>query len=245
MIELYDMIFKRKSVRLYDNRLHVSDEELNLINKKLNELVPLFPDIKLSYKIVNIEETNCNRGEYALLIYSEEKENYLMNVGDTLEQMDLFLASINIGALWYGWGKVKEEMLDNKKFVIMIAFGKCNENSFRKDYTKAKRKEIKDIWEGEILDIVNVIRYSPSACNSQPWYIKYNSNQLKLYRNTNVSALLNLTNGLKNKYNYIDMGIFMCILEITLLKNKYKFERKIIKEDKSKILIDVAVYSLK
>ena len=45
--------------------------------------------------------------EKVILLYSEEKENYLMNIGYLGEQLDLYLASLNIGSLWFGLNKIK------------------------------------------------------------------------------------------------------------------------------------------
>lgn len=75
------MIFKRKSFRLFDNSLSLSAEELKSVKKYLDRLVRLTDNISMEYRIVKREETTCKRGEYCLLIYSECKENYLLNVG--------------------------------------------------------------------------------------------------------------------------------------------------------------------
>ena len=93
MDELYKMIFKRKSVWKYSDDLKISDTELEDINKKIKELVPLVDSIKVKCVIAPREETTSKRGEYCLLIYSEEKDNYLLNVGYMFEQLDLYLAS--------------------------------------------------------------------------------------------------------------------------------------------------------
>ena len=69
-------------------------------------MVPLYSDIKTSVKIVPECETTCKRGaQYCILFYSEKKGEYLRNIGYLGEQMDLYLASKNIGALWFGIGK--------------------------------------------------------------------------------------------------------------------------------------------
>ncbi|WP_278286610.1 MULTISPECIES: hypothetical protein [unclassified Clostridium] len=41
MNELYDMIFKRKSFRQFDDTLTLSEEELQYINEKIESLNPL------------------------------------------------------------------------------------------------------------------------------------------------------------------------------------------------------------
>lgn len=81
-------------------------------------------NIVVKYRIVPREETTCKRGEYCLLIYSEEKENFLLNIGYMVEQLDLYLANKDIGVCWYGMGKTQESDYGNLKFVIMLALGK-------------------------------------------------------------------------------------------------------------------------
>ena len=170
--EMYDMIFKRKSFRRFNAALHLSNDELQCIHEKLKRLKPLVDDIEVKCKLVPIEQTTSKRGEYCLLIYSEEKEHYLQNAGYLFEQLDLYLASKNIGMCWYGMGKTEVASLDGLKFVIMLALGKGIEGEFRKDYTKAKRKDTKDIWPGDLISkVAEVVKYAPSSCNTQPWRV--------------------------------------------------------------------------
>ena len=183
---LYDMIFKRKSFHLFRNigNEHITDVELKDIEEYFNNLKPLVEDIKVKIKIVK-DSTTCKRGqEYCILFYSEKKDNYLQNVGYLGEQLDLYLVSKNIGTLWFGIGKVEEKQLDGLDFVIMIAIAKVDSpDKFRKDMYKSKRKELNEIWHGEeYLNIANIVRYTPSACNTQPWIVESRSDELKVYR---------------------------------------------------------------
>lgn len=82
-----------------------------------------------------------------------------------MEQMDLYLVSLNIGTLWYGIGKREEN-----DFVIMLLARKQDKNDFRKDMFRAKRKEIVQIADYSD-DYLNILRFAPSTCNLQPWYI--------------------------------------------------------------------------
>ena len=51
-------------------------------------------------------KTSCKRGEeYCILLYSEKKGDYLRNIGYIGEQLDLYLASLNIGACGLGSAK--------------------------------------------------------------------------------------------------------------------------------------------
>lgn len=203
--EQYDMIFKRKSFRKFNDTLKLSNDELIVISEKVKDLVPLVDNIEVKYGIVPREETTCKRGEYCLLIYSEEKEGFLLNIGYMFEQLDLYLASRDIGVCWYGMGKTQESEYENLKFVIMMALGKGSPSEFRRDYTKCKRKETKEIWMGDLglESIAEVVKYAPSACNTQPWRVVCEKNKLKIYRTIGVKSIMP-----KDKvsfYNSIDM----------------------------------------
>jgi nitroreductase len=246
MKELYDMIFKRKSFRRFNDTLTLSEEELMDMIEKINNLNPLVNDIEIKYKIVPRDNTTCKRGEYCLLIYSQEKEHYLLNIGYMFEQWDLYLASKNIGICWYGMGKVKEPEDDNLKYIIMMAIGKAEEKQFRKDYRKSKRKDTNDIWQGDLIEIAEIVKYAPSACNTQPWRVTCENNILKIYRTTKVKSIMP-----KKKvpfYNSIDMGIYLCFLELTLSHNGYSFQRILNNVDidfnSDSSLISIATYIL-
>ena len=174
MANYYKEIFKRKSFHFFNGGEKTTEEDIETINSFIKTISPLYQDIKTEIVIVKENETSCHRGaDYCILFYSEPKGDYLRNIGYLGEQIDLFLASINIGALWFGIGKPKEKRENGLEYVIMIAFKRMAENSFRKDMFKAKRKPIAEIWNGEQLDIANIVRFTPSACNTQPclWII--------------------------------------------------------------------------
>lgn len=242
--EQYEMIFKRKSFRKFNNELKLSNDELCDVNEKIKTLKPLIDNIDVKYRIVGREKTTCKRGEYCLLIYSEEKEDFLLNIGYMFEQLDLYLASKDIGVCWYGMGKTQESEYKNLRFVIMMALGKGEAKEFRKDYKKCKRKETKEIWtENSGLEtIADVVKYAPSACNTQPWRVVCEGNKLKIYRTTNIKSIMP-----KDKvpfYNSIDMGIFLYFLEVTFMYNNISFERHLSKKAGECDLIFVAEYNL-
>lgn len=242
--EQYKMIFKRKSFRRFNQDLKLSNNELSDINEKIKRLIPLIDNIDVKYRIVQREETTCKRGEYCLLIYSEEKDGFLLNIGYMFEQLDLYLASKDIGICWYGMGKTQESEYKNLKFVIMMALGKSEAKDFRKDYKKCRRKDINEIWTGVagLNDIAEIVKYAPSACNTQPWRVACEKDKLKIYRTTNIKSIMP-----KDKvpfYNSIDMGIFLYFLELTFIYNNISFERYLAKEEEKSDLILVATYNL-
>ena len=143
--------------------------------------------------------------------------------------MDLYLVSKNIGTLWFGIGKVEEPKIDNLDFVIMIAIAKVDkEDKFRKDMYKSKRKELSEIWEGDnLLDIGNIVRFAPSACNTQPWRVESSDNVLKVYRYRKEGKRGIMPKDMVIYYNQIDIGIFLCFLELCLEKNNISYNQKI------------------
>ena len=226
----YDMIFKRKSFHLFGNvKEKISKDELAKIEDFIKQVKPLMEDIKIKIEIVPASETTCKRGEeYCILFYSEKKDNYLQNIGYIGEQIDLFLPSLNIGSLWFGIGKVKEQKYEDLDYVIMIAIAKMDEDKFRKDMFKSKRKELSETWIGEkYIEIGNITRFAPSACNSQPWITEEEENKLVVYRYKKKGKRGIMPIDKVNYYNKIDIGIYMFFLEICLKKENIEFEREI------------------
>ena len=227
--ELYNMIFKRKSFHLFRN---IGDEVISLqeiknITETYKTFTPLYSDIKTEIKILPADETNCHRGQqYCILLYSEKKDNYLQNIGYLGEQLDLYLVSQNIGTLWFGIGKTDELSFEGLDFVIMIAISKIdNEKKFRKDMFKSKRKSVDEIWVGEPMEgITDFIRFAPSACITQPWIVEHNESILKVYRYKKQGKRGIMPADKVSYYNQIDIGIFLCFLELCLEHKGIEFE---------------------
>lgn len=233
--DLYEMIFKRKSFHLFRDigNEHITEEELQDIEEQFSKMKPLVDDIKVKIKIVK-DGTTCSRGqEYCILFYSEKKDNYLQNIGYLGEQLDLYLVSKNIGTLWFGIGKVEEKELDGLEYVIMIAIAKIDDPAkFRKDMYKSKRKELNEIWQGDCyLDIANIVRFAPSACNTQPWKVEASPNELKIYRYRKEGKRGIMPEDRVIYYNQIDIGIFLYFVELCLEKNKIEYERTLFVEE--------------
>ena len=248
--ELYEMIFKRKSFHLFRNigNEHITDDELKDIVEHFTKLKPLVDDIKVKIKIVK-DSTTCKRGqEYCILFYSEKKDNYLQNIGYLGEQLDLYLVSKNIGTLWFGIGKVKENQFEGLDFVIMIAIAKVDSpEKFRKDMYKSKRKELSEIWNGDdYLYIANIVRFAPSACNTQPWLVDSSEKELKIYRYRKAGKRGIMPINMVIYYNQMDIGIFLCFLELCLEKNNIDFERSLyIEKDHEDDQNLTAIYKIK
>lgn len=242
----YDMIFKRKSFHIFKETGTISNDELNTIESIYKKLQPLYPEIKTMMRIVPADETTCKRGQqYCILLYSEKKEGYLQNIGYLGEQLDLHLTNMNIGALWFGIGKVKEPQYQTLDFVIMFAIAKMPEDKFRNNMFKSKRKDLTEIWYGDAhTDIGNVARFSPSACNSQPWITEASESELKVYRYRKPGKRGIMPKDKVVYYNRIDIGIYLWFLETCLHHHQIPFNRTLHPDTSDEEKVLTAVYIL-
>ena len=244
----YETLFKRKSFHFFIGGETTTEEDLKLVNNFIKEVKPLYDDIKTGIIVVPEKETTCHRGaDYCVLFYSESKGEYLRNIGYIGEQIDLYLNSIGLGALWFGIGKPKEARNNCLEYVIMLAFKRMPINNFRKDMFKSKRKLLEEIWSGESIDdVTNIVRFAPSACNTQPWYVENKNNELFIYRYKKPGKRGIMPINQVMYYNRIDIGIFLFILETCLINKNIVFERRLM-NDESTAEIEktlVAVYRI-
>ena len=231
----YNMIFKRKSFHIFRNvEGEITEEELKTIEEKYKDFSPLYENIKTEIRIVPSEKTTCKRGQdYCILLYSEQKDGFLPNIGYLGEQLDLLLASMNIGALWFGIGKTEEKNENGLDYVIMFAIKKVNdEKKFRKDMFKSKRKELSEVFTGDYFkEVINIARFAPSACNTQPWKVVSEKNKLTVYRYKKPGKRGIMPADKVAYYNRIDIGIFLLFLELCLGHEEISFERKLFSDD--------------
>ena len=235
MADLYEMIFKRKSFHLFRNVGNdiISEEELDGIRNAYDRFNRLYPDIRTAIRILPADRVNFKRdAEYCILIYSEKKENYLMNAGYIGQQLDLWLVAHDMGSLWFGIGKPDEQTYDGLDYVIMIAVHKVKDPAqYRKDMFKAKRKELSEIWSGDGLGIADITRFAPSACNTQPWFVENRDGRLTVFRYRKPGKRGIMPAASVSYFNRIDIGIYLCILEICMQKNGIAFERTLFIDD--------------
>lgn len=243
--ELYSQIFRRKSYHIFRERSEeaISQAELDdILNayKSFDRLNDIKTEIKIEKDNAGI---NIRNSEYVIKIFSEKKDGYLQNVGYLGEQLDLYLFSKNIGALWFGIAK-SNEVYNGLDYVILIAIAKVN--SYRKDMFKAKRKELNEIWSGDDLGIGNIVRFAPSACNSQPWFVENKGNKLYVYRKSKSGKVGIMPKNASLYYNQIDIGIFMCFLDLCLMHENINYQKVIVKDNEEFEIPQLnAIYTLK
>jgi hypothetical protein len=111
---------------------------------------------------------------------------------------------------------------------------------------KSKRKSADEIWEGEqIPGVSDIVRFAPSACNSQPWLVK-NNGELSVYRYRKPGKRGIMPADKVSFYNRIDIGIFIFFMDICLEQNGVGFEKTMYSDagDDDKELVLNAKYRL-
>lgn len=212
---LYEAIFKRKSVRKYDMN-PLGEKTLLEITGYINSVKSLFPEIKIETHIVGQHEVKLLlpiKAPHYLLFYSENKEGYLTNAGYMLQQVDLFLSINGIGSCYVGMAQPTKTATESSEleFVIVLAFGPATETVHRDDISKFKRKTLLQITDISNHDkLMETARLAPSATNSQPWFFTGGNGIIHAYcvKPNFIKAII------YKKMNKIDMGIALCHLAV-------------------------------
>ncbi|MGZ7068936.1 MAG: nitroreductase family protein [Methanobacterium sp.] len=213
--DYYPIIFKRKSIRNYDLN-PLDNNKLKDISEEVDNLIPLYSNIKTEIKIISTEDVKqrfMKKAPHYLAVFSDTSEGYLTNVGFMLQQMDLFFSSNGIGSCWQGIPIPKAEILNGShlKFIILMAFGKPLDPLYRDNIDEFKRNPIEKISNVNGADnLVEAARLAPSATNSQPWFFTGNDTTIHVY-----SIKPNFLKAMVvNKYIPIDIGISIYHLKV-------------------------------
>ncbi|MFP4199092.1 MAG: nitroreductase family protein [Halanaerobium sp.] len=225
--ELYQTIFKRKSIRKYQQE-KLNAEKLQEIKDFLAETKAINPEIKFEAKIVDsdlVKSLIPIKAPHYLQFFSEEKGDYLLNTGFILQQLDLYLAANNLGSCWFGMARPKKEIIAESEleYVITLVFGRAAEENIRDSIEDFDRKPLAEIKEGnDYYDLLEAARLAPSATNGQPWYFKVENERIHLFQNE--------PNFIKKffyeKMNRIDMGIALAHLWLAAVEYDYNFSFK-------------------
>jgi nitroreductase len=208
---LYETIFKRKSIRDYD-LTPLDGHTLAEVMAHTSALKPLYEGIKIEMKLVSEKDVKGllrAKAPHYLVVFSETKDGYLTNVGFILQQMDLFFSANGIGSCWQGMPKPTEEILNSSKleFVILLAFGKSKERLHRESVSEFQRKPLGEITDVQGADkLLEPARLAPSAMNRQQWFFTGNASTIHAYRAKSSF----LTAFIFEKMSKISIGIAIC-----------------------------------
>ncbi|MCL2637912.1 MAG: nitroreductase [Oscillospiraceae bacterium] len=199
-----EIIRKRKSVRKYD-MTPLDSAALEKVQKQIEELKPLYSNIKYSVQIANKTKGVFNvKAPHYLIFCSEEREGHLENIGFFGQQMDLFFSASGLGSCWLGASKPEQKEDTALPHIICMAFGKAAEPLHR-ELSEFKRKPLSDISEGDD-ERIEAARLAPSAVNTQNWHFIAENNKIHCYQKKPNPLLVFMF----NKLNCIDMGIALC-----------------------------------
>lgn len=216
--ELYETIFKRRSIRKYD-MTPLPEQKLQEIKSYADSVKQLVPGIRCEFSFFDdnhVKNMLPIKAPHYISIYSEKKENFLMNAGYIMQQIDLFLSANNIASCWLGMAKPSKDVPSGKDgmgFVIMLALGNTGEKLHRTGISEFKRKNISEITSiPEAGESLEAVRLAPSASNSQPWFFSGDMDEIIVSREK-----LNLLKApIYNKMNQIDIGIALYHLQLSL-----------------------------
>lgn len=208
---LYETIFKRKSIREYD-LTPLDGHTLAEIMAHTSALNPLYDGIKIEMILLSQKDVKglfLAKAPHYLALFSETKDGYLTNAGFMLQQMDLFFSANGFGSCWQGVAKPTKEMLNRSKleFVILLAFGKPKERLHRESVLEFQRKPFGGITNLKAADsLLEPPQLAPSAMNRQPWFFTGSVSTLHAYR---VKSSI-LTAFMLEKVDKISIGIAIC-----------------------------------
>lgn len=212
-MQLEEYIFKRQSCRDY-KETKLSEETLNSIKLFIESTKKLDNSIRTDYAIVEkdmIKTVLPWRSPYYIALFSEEKDNYLENIGFIFQQLDLYLHSINLASCWLGLASLNSRYTGKHdlKEIIVIAFGEAKHSNTRsiEDFKRKSLAEISDIADEKL----KPAQYAPSAVNGQPWYFEHRTDGT-------ISVYSKKQNFIKRKIlgntNRIDVGIALAHLYV-------------------------------
>ncbi|MGD1060421.1 MAG: nitroreductase family protein [Methanomassiliicoccales archaeon] len=206
-MDLYDAIFKRKSIRKFE-AVPLDAGTLAKVSSFLGTVKPMYPEIKTELKLLSNMEVKAGlmkaKSPHFVAAFSEKKENSLVNAGFMLQQVDLFLSANGIGSVWQGNPKPSSEASSGTdlEFVIMMAFGKPAEPLHRTDVSEFKREPLTEVGKTKgFEEILEPARLAPSAMNLQPWYFVGGEGAVHFY-------LVN--SAMFDKWNKVSVGAAIC-----------------------------------
>jgi len=229
--DLYEAIFKRKSIRNYDPA-PIDQKHLEEISHNLDALKPISEGIKTEFKIISPDQVTrkgMNKAPYYIAAFSEAKDAYKTNIGFMLQQMDLYFSATGVGSCWLGIPQLTKEVTESSslEFIILMSFGNSKETLYRTSVSQFKRKPLSEITNIKGADeLLEPARLAPSAINLQNWYFTGDKDFIHAY-SSKSGFFRSIVGG---SYFPVNMGIAICHLQLAAehmgWKTKIAFEEE-------------------
>ncbi len=221
-MNMFETIFARKSIRNFCQE-RIDWETLEDILKFADSLPMLIKDSKVEFKLVsNIEQKQGFNGPFAIkapyyiCLSAEKTEDYLLNAGYLMQQLNLYIESKGLGTCFLGAANPGRALKSSMKYdyVISLAFGKSKGPVYR-DPSEANRLPedelvvYKEEVSSNIRKMLEAARLAPSSLNNQPWRFVVYKNRIHVFARKNPWFAKPL-----DRMKMIDMGIMMANLLI-------------------------------
>jgi nitroreductase len=216
-MNMFEAIYSRKSVRRFKQE-KVDWSIIEDILKFADNLPMLTGNNAVEFKLVSsIEKKQGFRGPlavkapYYICISSEKGEDYLLNVGYLMQQLNLYITSKGLGVCFMGLANPGRALKATMKYdyVIALAFGKASEPLYRDSKDAKRLPESKTVIYKEevaqdIHQILSAAQLSPSHYNNQPWRFVVYKNRIHVFtrKNSNLIKVMDIN-------NKIDIGAMM------------------------------------
>jgi nitroreductase len=230
--DLYDAIFKRKSIRDYDPT-PIDSNCLEEISKNLQMLKPLLAGVKTEFKVISPDQVTRklgNKAPHFIAAFSEAKDAYRVNIGFMLQQMDLYFSATGLGSCWLGIPQLTKDVTEssNLQFIILMSFGNSKETLYRTSLSEFHRQSLFEITNIEgAAELLEPARLAPSAINLQNWYFTGTKNTIHAY--SSKPRFLRAKFG--GSYYPVNLGIALCHLQLAArhlgVKSKFVFDKSI------------------
>ncbi len=236
---LYEAIFRRKSIRKYK----MNEIPAQVLERAWHaEQYVYVPDskIQVKWKIIRGDEHRLKglflvKAPYYVLLYSEEKGDYLLNAGCLMEQLVLYLHTKGIGACYQGGASLKSDD-EPLTLVMVMAMGYPAEKLERREF-EFKRADLDKLvrvrggFGKAQRELLNSARLAPSALNRQPWRFVVTESQVHFFI---MKSRRHEPERLKN-HNLFDAGIALAHMMITAeelwINVEYQKKENILEKD--------------
>jgi nitroreductase len=201
---LYETIFARRSVRKYDGATldAAALDEIKAYADSAKQLA----EQSARFEIVAADKLKGGLAPYALLAFADDSDAAFVNIGYTLQGVDLCLQSRGFGSLWQGMASPKDKPAD---FKILLGFGKTGE-PLRSGEGDFKRKKLSDIANADNA-VTRAARLAPSGVNFQPWKLYFSDGSVTV--RADVRGIGKIIPG---RMYLFDLGIITKHVEVAL-----------------------------
>lgn len=246
MNDLMEIIKGRKSVRTYNGE-QLSDEHRRLLEEYVKGITNPF-DIPVEFVLMDAKDCGLSSpvlsGERLYVAGKVEKKPYAdVAFGYAFEKLVLYAWSLGVGTVWIG-GTMKREVFEKAAGLKAGEMMPCvsplgypaekrslKESMMRKGVGADSRISgdklfFQEKWgkaltsAGDMTDILEMVRWAPSAVNKQPWRILVLDGTYHFYEKKDKGYVNDSTGDLQK----IDVGIAVCHFTMCLEDQGKQYE---------------------